>query len=279
MPRKKPARWADGRNLDVLNLWRGNVAYYPLWMGAGPTAYDLSPYRNDGTLTGMDPPTDWVNDTEVGMALDFFGNDYISIPDKSILDLDGGLSIAALVNLASNPGALTDLIVGKTNTGSSAGGGWGLVQAGTNEGQNQIALFLFDGAAPSPSFITTAAITPSEWVHIVATWDGTMAAGSIHIYFNGIDQAGTERNYGTMLLNNALVVNIMGSTGGTIQNTGRVAELGIWTRPISAGEVAFPAANPFIMIRQPDFSPFWDVAAPVGGIVRQVTQSYMRING
>ena len=41
--------------------------------------FDSSLYRNHGTLTSMDPPTDWV-DGHHGMALDFDGsNDYVNL--------------------------------------------------------------------------------------------------------------------------------------------------------------------------------------------------------
>ncbi len=57
-------------------LARGLVGFWlPLpSLSGGMKLYDLSRYRNHGTLSNMDPRTDWVN-TERGIALDFDGTD------------------------------------------------------------------------------------------------------------------------------------------------------------------------------------------------------------
>ena len=55
---------------------------------------DLSPYRNHGTLTNMDPQTDWVHDGErAGLDLSA-NNDYISLPNITIAR---DISISAIV--------------------------------------------------------------------------------------------------------------------------------------------------------------------------------------
>jgi hypothetical protein len=56
------------------------------WLGVGfgrgsNKVIDLSPRRNHGTLTRMDPATDWVFDRQVGWGLDFDGSDdYTEVP-------------------------------------------------------------------------------------------------------------------------------------------------------------------------------------------------------
>lgn len=61
-------------------LWKGLVGVWCPFLGVtGNRLIDQSAYRNDGTLTDMDPATDWVID-ENGYALDFDGsNDYVSM--------------------------------------------------------------------------------------------------------------------------------------------------------------------------------------------------------
>lgn len=69
-------------------LWRDLVGYWPLAAGGGTTAFDLSGYRNHGTLTNMDPATDWVM-TEKGPALEFGGDttdQYVAL--SSPIDFD-----------------------------------------------------------------------------------------------------------------------------------------------------------------------------------------------
>ena len=52
----------------------GLVGYWNFQEGTGTTAYDKSGKRNHGTLTNMDPTTDWV-DGKLGGGLDFDGSD------------------------------------------------------------------------------------------------------------------------------------------------------------------------------------------------------------
>ncbi len=66
----------------------GLVLYLPFREGTGTTTYDKSPYGNDGTIYGAA----WT-DGKYGKALEFDGsNDYVSLPDNSILDFDASSS-------------------------------------------------------------------------------------------------------------------------------------------------------------------------------------------
>jgi len=66
------------------NLWNGLVAAWMPSLGStGGTLRDVSGNENHGTLTDMDPATDWVT-TEKGLALDFDGSDdYVSLGNSS----------------------------------------------------------------------------------------------------------------------------------------------------------------------------------------------------
>jgi hypothetical protein len=61
------------------DLWDGVVGYWAPCLGpTGTRLHDLSRWNNWGTLTNMDPPTDWVIDGGQ-YALDFDGvNDFVS---------------------------------------------------------------------------------------------------------------------------------------------------------------------------------------------------------
>jgi hypothetical protein len=68
-----------------MDLWDGVVGYWAPCLGpTGTRLHDVSRYNNWGTLTNMDPPTDWV----IGggqYALDFDGsNDYVTGPAPSL---------------------------------------------------------------------------------------------------------------------------------------------------------------------------------------------------
>ena len=78
--------WAHGfaRNAAesaAPDLWRGLVgAWVPALGPTGGTLHDVAGSARDGTLTNMDPATDWVVGSP-GSVLDFDGsNDYVNVP-------------------------------------------------------------------------------------------------------------------------------------------------------------------------------------------------------
>src|SRR3989344_5194629 len=65
----------------------GLVGYWNFNDGSGTTAEDKSGQGNNGTLTNMDPATDWVDGKVGSGALDFDGsNDYVDLVNKSNLE-------------------------------------------------------------------------------------------------------------------------------------------------------------------------------------------------
>lgn len=73
MTAAKPQRWWPGINHQH-PLARGLVGCWPFWEGGGNKLYDISGKGNHGTLTGMDPVTDWVA-TPYGGGVNFDGTD------------------------------------------------------------------------------------------------------------------------------------------------------------------------------------------------------------
>jgi len=77
---------------DAPHLWEGLVGAWPLQQAGGSTAFDVSGHGRHGTLTNMDPGTDWVV-TEKGRALDFGTySDYRYVTMGDVLNLSGTLS-------------------------------------------------------------------------------------------------------------------------------------------------------------------------------------------
>jgi len=63
------------------------VGYWSFEDNRGSTATDFSGFGNDGTLTNMNPATDWV-DGRLGTALDFDGSDdQVTVGDDESLDI------------------------------------------------------------------------------------------------------------------------------------------------------------------------------------------------
>ena len=75
---------AHGKNSLDPDAWTGLAALYPFNQGGGKKLYDVAGHDLDGTLTNMDPATDWVA-TEMGWTLEFDGVDqYIALPTIGI---------------------------------------------------------------------------------------------------------------------------------------------------------------------------------------------------
>lgn len=84
MSQVKPQLWWPGINSDD-PLARGLVGYWPLWAGAGQTAFDVVG-NNDGVINGAT----WVEGSE-GISLDFNGSgSVITIPDSPSLRFGTG---------------------------------------------------------------------------------------------------------------------------------------------------------------------------------------------
>lgn len=103
--------------------WDGLVACYDPGLGpTGGTLYDHAGRALHGTLTNMDPATDWVVG-ERGYALDFDGtDDYVSLGTSSVFEIFP-FTIALWLTPATISGG--DGVLGKnTTTGASSGAGF-----------------------------------------------------------------------------------------------------------------------------------------------------------
>jgi hypothetical protein len=169
------------------NLWRGLVGW---WLPSvnprgGNRLFDLSPFRNHGTLTNM-TNEDWVVSGGAG-ALDFDGvNDLVSC-GRPILLGSGDFTISTWVYLA----VIDDDQVFAGNYGTGASNLTG-VQIGTTKAYttpplaaNRFNFYL--GSHLQSNFVFSA----TTWYHLVAVRRG----GVVSLYVNGVfDISGTRSN-------------------------------------------------------------------------------------
>jgi hypothetical protein len=98
------------------------VGWWRMDEGEGTTVYDHSGNGNNGTMTNMDPATDWVDGKNNG-ALDFDGvDDGVEVPYNESLDPKSGeITISAWVNMDSggNRFIFEKTVGGTVNTGYS----------------------------------------------------------------------------------------------------------------------------------------------------------------
>ena len=101
-----------GAESERPNLWTGLQALWtPPVTPTGLTWRDQSMHHNHGTLTNMDPATDWVPSPH-GWALDFDGSDdHVMIPIKPLL---APLTIVIIAAIRSTASYLCPIGVGPT---------------------------------------------------------------------------------------------------------------------------------------------------------------------
>lgn len=199
------------RNITV-NSMSCNVLNFSFNEGSGTTAYDTSPFHNDGTL--VNNPS-WVPG-KYGNALSFNGiNNYVQIPWSDSFNIIDQITIAAWVYPKSLSGYTN--IFEKYDWSASYKLGF----------YNNRSLFTLYGSWDSYSIGTVSLDT---WSYIAATYDRQ----NVRIYINGVldttiphtDQIGTQMS--------TLYV---GSRAGNDNFNGTIDELRVWRRILSQLEI------------------------------------------
>jgi hypothetical protein len=154
------------------------------------TLNDLSG-GNNGTLTNMDPASDWVSDTDSGgvRALDFDGsNDYVTIPHNSVLNPGSNpFSISCWIK-PPNANQFSPILQ-KRNADGGIGQVFALAVAGDAfnaiSGKKVSMTLLWNSTAAVRSFRTVADVADGNWHHLSGIWTGS----EIQIWVDGINMS------------------------------------------------------------------------------------------
>lgn len=203
------------------HLRRGLVgAWCPSLGPTGNVLHDWSGRWNRGTLTNMDPATDWVVSGQ-GYALDFDGsNDYVDCGTATPLNLTR-FTIAAWLRSAGSGGEAA--IIGKGAYGSS---GYHLTHSGGGGNVNGIYLHVQGNFC-----LSTSTLNDSQWHHVAGTYDGA----TMRIYWDGR----LENSTSVTTTPNASGTNFeMGRRpGASPYYTGRVDDVAVYNRALSDAEI------------------------------------------
>jgi hypothetical protein len=214
---------ADAATLQTPPNNLGLVGYWSMEDGSGSTATDFSGSGNDGTLTNMDPATDWVSGKR-GTALDFDGSDdrvnfnTINLPKE-------GAVIAWWMNPSRDSGIFNqgegccDSLIELENNGTE-------INSETTVNQN---LFDFNGIPDARG----------EWKHYAILFDNSKA----YLYING-SKWGEASNYGQdsngdakNQLEAGFNVNNIGIKTYEPYFDGRIDEVRLYNRALSDTEI------------------------------------------
>jgi hypothetical protein len=226
--------YATYEESEFPGLWQGVVgAWAPCLGPTGLRLHDFSRGNNWGTLTNMDPPTDWVVSNANGhgiYAIDLDGsNDHVtttlSLSARTVL----GMSLWCWRSSSTH-----NMFLGAPSFGAN--------------GPRRANIFLFgtdlymtaETDTSGSAFIVTGSVTNTGWLHIFYRFNG-LASSRLQSFLNG--RALTFSTTGALATTLGTVTNLeigrtTGGAGESIFGTGRVAEAVAWGRDLTPGEIA-----------------------------------------
>jgi len=198
----------------------GLVGYWNFNDGSGTTAEDKSGQGNNGTLTNMDPATDWVDGKVGSGALDFDGsNDYVDAGSSSSLRFHtGDFTVTGWIKSDSLTGTRT---LGTTYLDLNTG--WFF-------GTSNSKLGYYTNAWKSAN---TTLVT-GQWYHIGITVD---ASGNYIFYLNG-NSDGSGASTLPANTTESFKIGAYGASGGLGRFDGLIDEVRIYNRALSANEIS-----------------------------------------
>lgn len=228
-------------------LWTGLVGYWaPLLGPTGATLFDMSVYRNHGTLTNMDTATDWVFDQK-GPCLDFDGINDVVLTTLQFRPGSSAFTLAARINgrntsqfgaiITTRPVSfnvmadkLTGLFVGNPITGAA---------------NKRIGFLAFDTVNRYRSYMTDADVVDTEWHHVAAVWDGAAAK----IYVDGSEVASTLSSTGTTpVIDGGGFVSFGDANATATPLNGLFSEAAIFNRGLLNAELRLLTERPGLML-------------------------------
>jgi Concanavalin A-like lectin/glucanases superfamily len=223
----------------LVSWWRG----VPGFTG-GTSLYDITPTRNNGTLTnmGFTSTSGWTISTRPGGTgqVSFDGvDDYVLIGDLPAYDF---LNTRFSVEVSAQATAGNYLVAKRQSVIGVQGGGW-FVRL---DGGGTLTARVIDtnnGSAGNRTTNTTT-LTNGAWFHavVVFTTDTTtLANNDVALYVNGVQDQGarTDSAFGpTGSCVCPLVFGVISDLAAGSWLTGAIDQVRIWNRALSDGEIA-----------------------------------------
>jgi hypothetical protein len=188
---------------------------------SGYRLLDRSGRGNHGTLTNMDAGTDWVG-TPVGLALDFDGaNDFVQCGKAPVLTTRFAISLWFRPTALNTANKYLLSALNSSASDNSYSVIWEYV--------DNTVEFYSQGSAIRTN--TQISVTDTVWTHICYSYTGSV----IFAYKNGV-QVNSQSVSTTLNANNGDL--FFGTyAGSSFVPQAQMSEIGIYNRPLTAGEV------------------------------------------
>jgi hypothetical protein len=195
------------------------VGYWSLDDGRGSTATDFSGNGNQGTLTNMDPSTDWV-DGKYGSALSFDGNDdEVTMSDDGFPVDSEPRTISAWINLRTNGSDDHIFSFGNTNDNNHTH------LSSPSNGKLRMGFWFNDADS-------NTVLPEDEWIHVVGVYNG---AQTVELYIDGDEDATRTINEASTTQPGTAYI------GDSINNgekfNGKIDEVRLYDRALTDAEV------------------------------------------
>lgn len=242
--------------------WKGlRAALVPALGPTGMTLHDVSGHHSTGTLTNMDPATDWViggSRLAPGYALDFDGsNDQVDILKNASTDVGNVFTIMATI-LARDVMTADRQGVYSTRRTSDAGS-WQL-EVGSINGQDRA----FGMTGPGTFIVVSPAnsLVVGQWHRVVVMKFGSGATDT-RIFLDGIELTPSSQSALNTIDSVDQPLIGEGTNGGQLFN-GLISNVLLYDRILRTREVVVDYEKPMAMWqRRVDM--IWKVPAGAGG--------------
>ncbi len=203
----------------------GLVGYWNFSETGSTTAYDRSPYGNDGTLTGG--PTYAAG--KFGTALRFDGtDDYITVGSSTTINMQTSMTFAGWFK-ANGDYITNQAFIGASTNGNAAN--YGVTFGYTNN------KFEFWQASGGPDITSTRSISDDNWHHYAVTRTGTTGAWTLNLYIDGVlDKTGTSAVNPSGTTTETVAIGRFGGYNGYYLK-GTVDDFRLYNRALSEEEI------------------------------------------
>jgi len=207
----------------------GLIGHWKLDESGGTTAADGTG-NHDGTLTNMDPGTDWVSG-QVGNALEFDGSDDVVTMANSTTNMPTDtITIAAWVYPVGDmdPFGNGGRVISKSDGGASEN--WGIVVSDS-------AGWEFQCRINGVEVIYTGTALPTDtWSHVACSYDKDASSNNVILYLNGASvKTGTETT--AMATSGTVSLGKHADAAGRAFS-GRIDDARIYNRALSDTEIS-----------------------------------------